>query len=210
MSPRTNSYSNQSASASKLRIGRILLVLVIILGVFGAGTFGYLKFSGQAKDLKEQKSQADAKIAQLEADLQKVTSENNSLKDESEDQQSYLEIKEWGVKFALSEDINGIFYVKQGNRINLSTRKVASMGDYCNPEKGDYALVKLNRGKATDIDPMSEKTLKETFNQGKEINGWFYYGIGPQAVCVDDESNINYETSAVQSIQNALKSLEES
>ncbi len=72
----------------KLRVGRILIVLVVVLGVIGGGIFGYLKLSNQAKDLKQQKAEADIKIAELESKLQQAQSSNSTQNEEEAPTQS--------------------------------------------------------------------------------------------------------------------------
>lgn len=85
MSPQTNSYTNQPASSgSKLRIGRILIVLILVLGFVGGGTFAYLKLNNQKKELEQQKIAANTKIQELEAKLNQAQS--SSSEDEEQTQ----------------------------------------------------------------------------------------------------------------------------
>jgi uncharacterized protein HemX len=100
MNPQTNSYTNQPQSTSggsSLRLGRILLVLLLSLAIIAGGTFAYLKLNNQNKSLKQQNTELNTKIQNLETKLNQAEESQNNSK-ESSNQQSYLEIKEWGVK----------------------------------------------------------------------------------------------------------------
>lgn len=123
--------------------------------------------------------------------------------------QSFLEISEYGVKFALSNSIKDAYYtpVKTQGNISWVYLKVHSLDSesYCNDGSnlGVAALTKVGKD---EIDERTGKKFSDSGN-GSLVGNYYYYIDQEQAICAQSSSNQIIEQNAVKAFSNASKTI---
>jgi len=173
----------------------VLIVIVIAL----VGGSGYFVWKAQ-KVVNTTYSNA-SKVAQ--STPEKVTKKTNT----SPQPQSYLVIKEWGVKVPLSDAIKDAYYIytpkTQGSggyvRLSLDAFKgtgcaadSTSIGEYSRLQKGD------DDGFGNPFTPTESTPL---------VGSYYYEFIGAQAACSDDSAVSAKSLAARAGFQQAIKSV---
>jgi type II secretory pathway pseudopilin PulG len=171
-----------------------LLILLVVGIIAGIGWFVY-RGTKQTTDVKNETTQTQST---------------------PQDQATYLDIKEWGVKFTVPAGYDKELNYARTQVIDLSQEKGEFYGigykkiEALTPDCNDWPFILVQRVKAADDDG----TIKN--DKLKSINGYNYYSIsGPQEFrCTSDQAIItqasqildqlpkpNLDTSFVKTIQ---------
>ncbi len=115
--------------------------------------------------------------------------------------QTYVALKEWGVRFKLSQGLAHVIYFEPdsstGNTsFTFTTTDLSSHWPDCSPSSRHIVLGLITR--SAQEEPASGKTLAK-------INNYFYQYRGPQAACSDDPAA---ESRLVHLFMESLKSLQ--
>lgn len=153
----------------------VVLFVILVLAVAGTGTYLYYHQNYQAKGVTTSSSASPK------------TSGNGSTPGPGSTgaKQSYLTIKEWGVKIPLSGAISDAYYVVsvssqdsdgQPTTMWLSLTSLISKGcDAALANRGqDTQLGGIIRATPADTDPVSGKTYMSIYPDGVMIGGYYY------------------------------------
>ncbi|KKR93659.1 MAG: hypothetical protein UU45_C0022G0007 [Candidatus Levybacteria bacterium GW2011_GWA2_41_15] len=98
--------------------------------------------------------------------------------------QSFLEIPEYGVKFALTNDIKDAYYLPATADKGYVYLKVHSLDNEPQCAKDESSTAALSRAGKDDINEMSGMKYSDTF-QGATIGNYFYYIDLAQYECAE-------------------------
>lgn len=104
----------------------------------------------------------------------------------------YLTINEWGIKFALSENIKDAYYdAIKSTPMDAFSLRVHSLDTESECKNGSQSIVTIFRVNKDEPDDMqSDKKYTETMAaQGKLIGNYFYFMGGAQYSCVQKDEN---------------------
>jgi prepilin-type N-terminal cleavage/methylation domain-containing protein len=149
-----------------------ILVVVVIVGLLGL--VGWLVYD-------RQKNETDTKDTTSQTN-EKTTEQNEPAVKEEVKQPTYFEIKELGVKFELSENLSGLYYSMGNNNKTAYFSLNELKGTDCAADK--TAQVALTRYTDADFDndPIVSK------ENARKIGNYYYYSIGGQAACSEDDT----------------------
>lgn len=162
---------------SRNQNGSALVVVIIFAVVAILGVLGYVAWSNFF-------APKDDKVTQTTTSVQ--VDEDTVAVDPNE---GYLVIEDWDVRFKLPENSGEIrFYKDSGSDTegySFSTKRVEDLGERC-VEPNDIGevirLAGLNRStELPDEDPIYPRDVP--VNEGKPINGYYYYAFGAQSLC---------------------------
>lgn len=194
---------------------KFLLVLLVVLLVVASGAGGWVYGKSQ------QKKSSDSEAATLNSKIADLKKEKASLQSQlaaaqkgaKTSQDTYLTIKEWGVKMKLTSDIKDAIYTVKGDTLSISTTTLAKMDKLCDPMQ--TVTVDGQAGGVTRIlrdDPakmVNEKPVKEFFPIGVTVGSKYIYYTGSQSPCTgDNAANNKIETATMTSISNAVKTIQ--
>lgn len=126
--------------------------------------------------------------------------------------QSYLTIKEWGVKLPLSDTIKDAYYVMGVSSVgangvsNQAYLGLKSLdGDGClaagNNHGQDSAVALIFRSKPDDVDPVTNKTYVDEYPRGVTVGDYFY---GYEGFNSSNISTCKASTTAIQAADTAI------
>lgn len=148
----------------------ILAVIAVLLLLGAVGWWAYVR----------QTSKTDDKNTTAQTN-QQTTMQNTQDAAEDAKQPIYFEIKELGVKFELNQNLSGLYYTlgNEGKTVYFSLNELRDTD--CAADK--TAQVALTRYSDADFDndPMISK------EQTRKIGSYYYYNMGGQAACSEDE-----------------------
>lgn len=186
----------------------IIISIILVLALVGAGVYGYLKmrdYNKQINDLKAQvttlqdgkKALEDAASAAAAAAAKAVVKVSTT---------NYLEVKELGYKLPLSEDIKDLQYFVNGTTTFFSTGSLQSKawaadkgdpGKYCS--LGTLPLGAVSKfADATEAGPTQQKAL----------SGFVLGYAPPQANCSTNQATIDLQTTQKASFVKAFEKAE--
>jgi hypothetical protein len=180
------------------------LVLVLILIVMVAlGTGAYLL--GQKSMIKPvEKTQT---VTQLPTTTPTIKLSNQALQISPVQSATYLQIPEYGVKFALSTDIKDAYYLPETASKGYVYLKVHSLDSepYCN-DNSSLGVAALNRVAKDEIDQRTGKKFSDSGN-GSIVGNYYYFIDLEQAVCSQNASNQTIETNVRKAFGEASKTI---
>lgn len=156
------------------------LLIIIILSMLG-GTGYYVWHSKQAAD---KTLNTASKTAQSTPSATKATVPK----------QSFLTIKEWGVKIPLSSSLANLKYAVQtysdgGQSIDFTFPDLSDTS--CNLPDSVGGMIRFT---VTDINPLSGDKMTQDYPTAKQIGTYYYAPALPQAECTED-STVQAEVS---------------
>ncbi len=170
-----------SKGSSPLHIVLILVIVGLIAGV------GYYVYNSQKKT-----NTALDNAAKSQADPQKSEKKEEITEEAENTTQKYLEIKEWGIKFKLTENIEDAYYdgIKATSMEAFSLR-VHSLDSEPDCKTGSQSIVTIFKvDKDTPDDRLPDQKYSETnATQGKLIANDFYFMGGAQYTCAQNANN---------------------
>jgi archaellum component FlaF (FlaF/FlaG flagellin family) len=179
-------------------------VLILIIAGIICGAAYYVWHSSQKTnsilDAVNKSSDVTTKAAQK--------NEGNGAKsDSSQSQQKYLTIKEWGVKFAISDKIKDAYYTpgKKQSYFNLRVHSLDGESDCSN---GDLSVSAIERLTQSEYNELKNSDAAPNFQGIPKVGNYYYYITHAQYGCAQnnslDDQVISVEkefTDATQSIQ---------
>ncbi len=104
-------------------------------------------------------------------------------------EQTYLTIKEWGVRFKLSADnADGYYFIEQG-KPNYAYLSLTSLKDVDHCGADDTTTGVYARFTVDEKDPIREEMLLiDEYPSAKKVGNYYFYFERPQASCSEDET----------------------
>lgn len=122
--------------------------------------------------------------------------------------QSFLEIPEYGVRFALSDNIKDAYYLPSTADKGYVYLKVHSLDSEPNCNDGSsLGVAALSKVGKDDINEISGKKYSDSGN-GVTIGNYYYFIDLEQAVCSQNLSNQTLETNARKAFGDASATIE--
>ncbi len=183
---------------------KILLGLLVLIFVAGAGFAGYTYAANQAQ--KEQ----DAKVAELQSQIDGLKADaQKAVADAESAQDSKLVIKEWSVQLDPTDStmLYRITSSSDGTEIvYLTNTKVQSLTG-CKatkdaPELGYLAALSRYKTKPSTAEPNSTYVT--------QVGDYYYYVAGSQALCSTDKADQQLETDQRTALIESAKSVQAS
>lgn len=173
----------------------IVLLIVIIIGVVGLGSWYFLK----QKD--EKSSTTPDQTAQIESQ-----NPQEQQADPSEGGK-YLVIKEWNVRFVLPSNLSDAKYRlnENGSSAILST---SSLEKYDGCQNGSFmALQRAKEGEP--IGPSDVNSIKTANSDAlTQVGEYYYLFTGAQLSCTQDPAGEDYLGQTITEFSQAVKSLQ--
>lgn len=101
----------------------------------------------------------------------------------TDDEQTYLTIKEWGVRVPLSDTSKNAEYKYRNNYAYIDVTGLKN-GE-CSDEGATGVILRF---KKADINPDTEKTYLSSLPDAPQVGQYYYAYTGPQAACSDDDA----------------------
>lgn len=130
-----------------------------------------------------------------------TTTSQEEAQTDTDPNEGYVVIKEWGVRFKPLEGLSGVRYfnladVSDGSqRYDLSTNALVEKEPNC-AAQGVGSIQK------------SSTPLEQYEVSLGEISGTYYYYRGSQAACSENSANFSFESEQRRAIESSIKTLE--
>lgn len=124
----------------------------------------------------------------------------------SEGKQSFLEIPEFGVKFALTDPIKDAYYLNNTVSKGYVYLKVHSLDGEPTCAKDDNSEAALSRVGKDEINVMTNKKYSDTFD-GVTIGNYFYYIDLAQYLCAQKPANQTLLDNVRKTFSSASKTI---
>lgn len=165
-----------------------LLILVVAGLIGGAGWYVY-----QSKK-EAGKSQDNSNKSSLEAPQQ-------SAEEVKTTEDKFFEIKELGVKFKLTDRLEGLYYHIGNN----GRTAYFSLSELKNTDCAADKTAQIALTKATETE-MNEESIGDKMRQDSQmLDGYYYYVLGGQSGCSDDTSVQQKASELRGSVTDAVK-----
>lgn len=125
----------------------------------------------------------------------------------SQAEQKYLDIPEFGVKLPLSENISDAYYVTSPKYTNFVYLKVHSLDNEPQCKSDNSSTAALTRVGKDEINQMDNKKYSERYN-GTTIGNYFYFIDLAQYVCAESSKGITKLDSIRKAFQDASQTIE--
>jgi len=125
----------------------------------------------------------------------------------SQAEQKYLDIPEFGVKLPLSENISDAYYVTSPKYTNFVYLKVHSLDNEPQCKSDDSSTAALTRVGKDEINQMDNKKYSERYS-GTTIGNYFYFIDLAQYVCAESSKGITKLDSVRKAFQDASQTIE--
>lgn len=125
----------------------------------------------------------------------------NSEQDEVQDNQTYLVINEWGVRFKTGADnIDAYYVIEQGkpDYAYVSLNSLKNVDD-CAADKTSVGV--YTRFTKDDIDPIYEEKYIDLYPNAPKVGNYYFIFTQPQAYCSDNQATITKSQAATQAFK---------
>ena len=164
--------------------------LVIGAVIVLAGTLGFLYWLNATKV----EDNATKTKSVVEADQEKA---ERAPKDDKDENKGYVVLSDWGVKFKMPTNIGEVTYYKKTAPENrqgvkeyyeFSTKRVEELGGQCIEPNDIGFVIRLASLSRSQNNPEPNPTYPSQVpvNEGKAINGYYYYAEGGHSVCATE------------------------
>lgn len=185
----------------KLEKGNVLeIVIIAVLALAVIGLLVWRFMDSNAKTDNDTNAPQTAQNVEAKDDPQQPDASQPTNPNEG-----YIVIDEWGVRLKPAGDAQ-YSYVKIGpDTYGFSTSVLESLGQYCTAKEGGRGV--LVRG--TSAAPNGEVTaLGVPLNDGRAIDGYYYFMQGPQSMCADKDSDAQTETAQAKLVKDLILTME--
>ncbi len=196
-----------------------ILIVIVIVGLLG--TVGWLVYD------RQQSKTSDSQTTTQPTEQKQETSQEETPPTDN-DTQSYMEIREWGVKLPLDSSLGGLSYAITGKYASIRSHELDKLSGSCTTNS-----VNVARGTANEVVPNSMgsdegSTFLEVYNdtvvdtdalttRSIKAKSGEYYFVAPGfagASCIDipydspeGKTKLEAETTAMLNIVKAINNL---
>lgn len=190
-----------------------ILVVIVVVGLLGA--VGWLVYDRQRDKTEPVVTKTETVVTKTET--QKNSTDNAPTKDTSVSEDSYLTIKEWGVRFKLNADAKGSYYKlrQEGQYVyadvfnsNFDALKNKN-GVQCKNELM-FVVARYSENDPRLDDPINPKPAG--YIKGYGYTGMAAYQAPPNCSFINEDPNANaeYDEAVLEAFDKYKKALTES
>ncbi|MDR0957173.1 MAG: hypothetical protein LBM09_01185 [Candidatus Nomurabacteria bacterium] len=142
------------------------IILIIVLVIAGSGVGFLIKQNG---DINKELSDSKDKVNSLQDQINEAENDSNESTAETNRDERYLVMEEWGLKFKIPTGIEDVKYVIDGDMAYFVARPFDTV--YVSDlDIEDHAIGTLFRSKDSKIDSIGSGIV-----EGKKVGDYYYY-----------------------------------
>lgn len=143
---------------------------------------------------QNQKKDEDAK-------KEETSQQSQNAEQQSQDNQTYLVIKEWDVRFKTEANNPDAYYVIEQGKPDYAYLSLDSLKnvDDCAADKTSTGV--YTRFTKDDIDPISEEKYITMYPNAPKVGNYYFIFTQPQAYCSDNQATITKADAAMQAFK---------
>lgn len=176
----------------------IVIIAVLALAVIGLLVWRFMDSNAKTDNdtnAPQAAQNVEAKDDRQQPDASQPTNPN----------EGYIVIDEWGVRLKPAGDAQ-YSYVKIGpDTYGFSTSVLESLGQYCTAKEGGRGILVRSMYAAPEDGVLPLGTL---LNNGKAIDGYYYFMQGPQGPCTDKDSDVQTEIAQAKLVRDLILTME--